>query len=341
MSVIYFKDQRRIIGRELLEDEYYFGDFRVTNEEDKEGNSIYRKISFIHKVELDDVEIANCFLNIAENKYTEKECNGRCCKNDCDGSIIPERAFFPQKFQDFCDKEEAFLEQTIIRFFDNALWIYKSSVLFLHDTDYYWIYFSVDQKQWHLVPILPMKGLLGRPYSHEEYQRLEDEVKNKNKYLAGCLVKSMNDRQTAPIYPRIYFEAVNNLGNNPQTALVLAVESVEVAVKTCITYYDDKAKWLIENVPSPPLEKMLKEYITTFVPDGAPLIPKDLIKHSLHDAIAARNKIVHHGVYKVDMGKTQKWITDLGIIIAYLDYYIGAEWANYYFERPFNHWFFK
>lgn len=340
MSVIYFKDHRRI-GFEILENEYSFGDFLVTNEEEKDNEYIYRRITFIHKVDLKDPEIERCFLNIVENKYTYEECGGKCCKSDVDGSITPERSFFSQPFQDFCDKEEDLLEQTIINFFDNALWIYKSSSLFLHDSGYHWIWFSFNQKDWYLVPVRPLGSMITRSYGQKEYERIENEVAVRNKQLAQHLVESMNKGQTAPIYARIYFEAVGNLSDNPQTAIVLAVESVEVAVKTFVTHFDAKARWLIENTPSPPVEKILKEYVPILMPQGSPSIPKELINQALHKAISARNKIVHSGLYKSDKDETEKWVTDLGKILSYLEYYMGYGWAENFFERPFNHWFFK
>lgn len=340
MSTIYFRDHRRI-GFEILEKEYVFGDFRVIEEEDREGFTIYRKVTFILKAKCEDSEIEQCFRNIIANKYSYEECGGKCCKSDIDGSITPNREFFPEAFQEFCTKEEIILEQTITRFFDNALWIYKSGALFLQDRMRHWIQFSFDQKEWYLVPILPLKGILGRPYGNEEYQRLENQVKEKNSYLAQWLVKSMENGQTAPIYPRIYFEAIDILNENIQTAIVLAVEAVEVAVKTCIVHFDNKVKWLIENVQSPPLEKIIKEYLTLLIPKEYPAIPKELVNHSLHDAIIARNKIVHSGLYKIDEDKANKLVEDLGRIIAYLECYMGYNWATYFLDRPFNHWFFR
>lgn len=339
MSTIYFKDYRRM-GYEVLEKECSFGDFRVIDEEEKEGDCIYRKISFIHKVEIEDKEIEKCFLNIIKNKYSYEECKGKCCKSDIDGSITPVREFFSKDFQDFCNNEEDFLEQTIIRFFDNALWIYKSSEFFLNDNRRHWIYFSFDKKEWRLVPIRPVGGLLGQPFTENEFNRLENEVKVRNKELARCLVESMNNGQIAPIYSRIYYEAVNYLSKNPQTAIVLAVESVEVAAKNCISYFDENAKWLIDNVPTPPLEKILKEYVTVLIPKGMPPIPKELINRSLHDAVIARNKTVHSGVFQMKRKEANVLIKDLGRILAYLEYYMGCDWAKFFFDRPFNHWFF-
>lgn len=339
MSTIYFKDYRKM-GYEVLEKECSFGDFIVIDEEEKEGDCIYRKISFIHKVEIEDKEIEKCFLNIIKNKYSYEECKGKCCKSDIDGSITPVREFFSKDFQDFCNNEEVFLEQTIIRFFDNALWIYKSSEFFLNDNRRHWIYFSFDKKDWHLVPIRPIGGIFGPPFTQDEYNKLENDIKVRNKELASCLVESMNNGHTAPIYPRIYHEAVNNLSDNPQTAIVLAVESVEVAVKTCIACFDEKAKWLIDNFPSPPIEKMLKEYVAMLLPEGMPSIPKELINHSLHKAVIARNKIVHSGLYQINKEEALVLIEDLGRILAYLEYYMGYEWAKFFFDRPFNHWFF-
>lgn len=337
MSLIFFKDHRRI-GFEILEDKYEFGEFMVINEEEREGDDIYRKITFIHKVELTDSEVERCFLNVAENKYSYEECKGKCAKNDLDGSITPERVVLPQAFQDFCNKEEDLLEQTIISFFDKALWIYKSSSLLLHDSGYHWFYFSFNLKDWHLVPFLPLNGRISC-HGQEEYRRLEKELEIKNRRLAHHLLESMNNRSEALIYPRIYFEAVKNISNNPETAIVLAVESLEVALKNCIVHLDAKTKWLMDNIPSPPLEKILKEYLPLLIPPSVPTIPNELITHSLKNAVCARNRIVHLGSYKVDKKKTEKWLTDIGRIIAYLEYYMGCDWADCFFDRPFNHWF--
>lgn len=338
MSLIYFKDYRKI-GFESLEDKYEFGDFMVTNEEVREGNNYYRKNTFIHKVELTDSNVESCFLNVAENKYSYEDCKGKCAKSDLDGSITPERVVLPQAFQDFCNKEEDLLEQTIVSFFDKALWIYKSSSLLLRDPGYHWFYFSFNLKDWHLVPFLPMGSRITFQNQHE-YEKLEKELEIKNRRLARHLLESMNKRQEAPVYPRIYFEVIGNISDNPETAIVLAVESVEVALKTCIAHLDDKTKWLMDNVPSPPLEKILKEYLPLLVFPNAPAIPNELINNSLKKAVCARNRIVHLGSYKADKEKIEKWLTDLGRIIAYLECYMGCEWADCFFDRPFNHWFF-
>ena len=72
----------------------------------------------------------------------------------------------------------------------------------------------------------------------------------------------------------------------------------------------------------------------TLIPKDAPKIPKDLINQSLHNAITARNKIVHSGLYQIDYDQTKSMVYDLGRILAYLDFYVGCDWAHHFFERP-------
>ncbi len=92
------------------------------------------------------------------------------------------------------------------------------------------------------------------------------------------------------------------------------------------------ADWLIQNVPSPPLVKMLTQFLLNLPVRGkiygkiiAP--PKILMTH-LQNGIELRNKLVHgsrNEFTKKDLEQILKACRD---IIYLLDFYCGHSWAT-------------
>ncbi|MBK9164220.1 MAG: hypothetical protein IPM21_09955 [Acidobacteria bacterium] len=64
-----------------------------------------------------------------------------------------------------------------------------------------------------------------------------------------------------PLAHTILREASNQIDKNPRSSLVLGIVAVEVGFKQLVGTLVPGAQWLVENVPSPPLTKMLTKYL--------------------------------------------------------------------------------
>lgn len=79
------------------------------------------------------------------------------------------------------------------------------------------------------------------------------------------------------------------------TAIVLSVAAVEVEAKRLVGYFAPQAEWLISNLPAPPIEKIIWNYLPTldgFEPKYSP--PKRL-RNLLVEGVKLRNDSVHKG----------------------------------------------
>ena len=65
----------------------------------------------------------------------------------------------------------------------------------------------------------------------------------------------------APVCHDLYREAWHQPLSNPRSSLVLAVAAAEVGVKECVGVLVPDAEWLVETLASPPIERMLREYL--------------------------------------------------------------------------------
>jgi hypothetical protein len=96
-----------------------------------------------------------------------------------------------------------------------------------------------------------------------------------------------------PLGHELLREAWANLGQNPRSSLVLAVAAAEVGFKQFASKSLPETAWVLENLPSPPLIKMLKEFPWAKIGqihNRVPIVPKVILK-KLEEAVTLRNKL--------------------------------------------------
>src|SRR5207247_236558 len=85
--------------------------------------------------------------------------------------------------------------------------------------------------------------------------------------------------------------------SSPRAALVLAIAGVEVGFKQLIADTVKPARWLVEQLSTPPVHQMLKSYLPTLSCrqklGGEVKPPPQSILKTLEAAIKRRNGIVH------------------------------------------------
>lgn len=180
-------------------------------------------------------------------------------------------------------------------------------------------YWSFDGKNWKSMPhstVLEISKNSSPPITTD----VRDEVQN--------LVRKGFDE---PIGHIIFREAWKQKEQNPRSSLILGIVSIEVGFKQCVGILLPQAQWLVENLPSPPITKMLSNFLpqlsTKLHIKGNVLPPPKFVMKLLQNGIEERNKIVHVGSLVPEPDKLEKLLLAVRDTLYLLDYYCGNSWA--------------
>ena len=146
--------------------------------------------------------------------------------------------------------------------------------------------------------------------------------------------------QWEPLAHNLLREAWEHRDQSPRGALVTGVAAAEIGFKHFAAQMAPKSAWLIENLPPPPLHKMLKDYLPVLLEDRDEFpnkqIPKQIIAQ-ISTAVEMRNIVVHVSpTASRRHQKLQGWFDENGLetalrvvsdLLWFLDYYRGFPWA--------------
>jgi hypothetical protein len=142
----------------------------------------------------------------------------------------------------------------------------------------------------------------------------------------------IQNRSSEPIGHDLYREATALEHSNPRSATVLAVAAAEVGFKQFVLTLVADARWLVENLPSPPLAQMLVDFLPTLpvrcrVKGQQPLIPSSLLDE-IKKAVKLRNEIVHRGQAPgLKIQTINSVLHTVRDLLYLLDFYSGNQWA--------------
>jgi hypothetical protein len=137
-----------------------------------------------------------------------------------------------------------------------------------------------------------------------------------------------------PLAHQLLREAWDLMYSNPRSSIVIGVSAAEVGLKRLIVDIAPVTRWLMEELPSPPLVQMMTHYLPE-LEIRAPVprqkrCPKGLRK-SLQAAVEARNRVVHRGERPgLSLYATLRSVKEF---LYLLDYYRGHEWAAAYLSE--------
>jgi hypothetical protein len=137
-----------------------------------------------------------------------------------------------------------------------------------------------------------------------------------------------------PLGHELLREAWANRSENRRSSIVLAVAAAEVGFKQFASKAFPDAAWILENVPSPPLVKML----TKFFPwsklnlqiNGTVATPPDSVTTELEKAVLLRNEIVHGRGEGLKEQTVDSVLTAVRDLLYFLDALQGQGWALSY-----------
>ena len=179
---------------------------------------------------------------------------------------------------------------------------------------------SRDNVFWHPAPSSHSIRLLSSSSSVRISENAEEDV---NQIIASGTQE--------PVHHELFREAWGQRNGNARSSLITGLSALEVAVKTTISTLIPNTTWLVENIPSPPVTKLLTEYlpkipvINTIV--GKVLPPPKSVMNLLKKAVTIRNQIAHIGGKPPDDESLDKILEAISDTLWLLDYYCGHLWA--------------
>lgn len=228
--------------------------------------------------------------------------------------------YFPQPFKDFLRNVRNELHGIIKRTVEIYMW--RCGVPGDHNPLFNGgMSFSLDGKKWHMVP--PGIKIHVSAFSIPPIPRNVSIIIKK-------LIKTEHDQ---PIGHQMFREAQSLQSTNPRLSIVAAISALEVAVKECISKLNSDSSWLVENLPSPDVRKLINEYIPTLIhttnSQGVFPLPESLDK-MIKKGVTTRNNIVHLGRQAPSMESTDAILSAVQDVIWILDYCCGHSWAFNY-----------
>ena len=140
------------------------------------------------------------------------------------------------------------------------------------------------------------------------------------------------DGVSAPLGRSLLREAWRSQESNPRSALVMAIAAAETAVKQCIAGIVPDAAWLVERLPSPPLDQLVGKYLPT-LPSAAhgferiPDAPRAWVS-VLEKAVTRRNKTVHGRESSIQRDELDTLLRTVAELLEFLELHSGLAGAD-------------
>jgi hypothetical protein len=158
-----------------------------------------------------------------------------------------------------------------------------------------------------------------------------------NSSAAGEVSRLHKEGAEPPLALQLINEARNQRTAHPRSSLVIAVTAAEVAIKQLIGTLAPDARWLAENMPSPPIFKILKEYVPKLKvkarSNQLPLRPPNKLINRLTEAVEFRNKVVHAGETPPNPDKLLEIIAAMEDVVWICVMYSGHAWAGHHISH--------
>jgi len=151
-------------------------------------------------------------------------------------------------------------------------------------------------------------------------------------------VKSfVENNLSEPLGHVLWQEAWFQRSDSSRSAVVLGIAAAESAIKEFISSKVPNAQWLIENLPSPPIVKMYKDYLPKFLNESQVDELNDLLNdgvvETVRKGVNIRNQIVHLGRASLKYDTVEESLIAVRDLLWFLDYCNGNEWAKAYIGK--------
>jgi hypothetical protein len=147
--------------------------------------------------------------------------------------------------------------------------------------------------------------------------------------LAGPDINAILLSDDAPPFAReLLREAWSEENKNPRSALVIGIAALETGIKDLIIGLIPETEWLIRNLQSPPVHRMLGEYLPLLrAKNQRVLCPSPEMVEEVQKWIGIRNELSHGKAADINVEKLTKFLLLVSDLLYAVDYARGFDWA--------------
>jgi hypothetical protein len=166
--------------------------------------------------------------------------------------------------------------------------------------------------------------------------RLESDVGIPQEKVTEEIVTHLQDlwrnNVVEPLAHELSQEAWSQRRDNPKSSLVIGIAAAETGMKQLISKLVPSSAWLVQNTQSPPLAKMLEEYLpwlptrVRYKNGRLPPLPKSLIA-IIVKAVLLRNDIAHGKEVHLELKSLREILNTVHDVLYIFDLYAGQLWA--------------
>ncbi len=178
---------------------------------------------------------------------------------------------------------------------------------------------SDDGQNWQMVPgAFRLKAEMDIPH-----QRMSEGIRS-------SIIDLVHADAREPLGHELFQEAWKQRMELPRSSLMIGLAAAEVGFKMFVADLVPHAEWLAMHAPSPPLERMLAEYLPLLpvrqhIKDCPIFVPKEIFD-TLKKGVNLRNKTAHAGE-KVKADTLTEILLAVRDLLYLLDLYAGQAWA--------------
>ena len=148
------------------------------------------------------------------------------------------------------------------------------------------------------------------------------------------IVRMVESGDQEPVAHQLFREAWELRSSNPRSALAIGIAAAEIGVKYLIASLIPNAQWLVMETPSPPVVKILREYLPMLPVRGRfkdkTLKPPPELITLIKKGIEYRNDLVHAGASLPDRKELESILHAVNDVLWVCELYAGAGWAGKY-----------
>ncbi len=249
----------------------------------------------------------------------------------CKDGFFPRRYLCPSDIRQLIENVEAKLSTKTSQFLKLLRWrqgVYAPGEIIEHRS----LYWKVGEGNYLLAPLnggplhrIQSSGMYGIQWDDSDVIDLQE-----------LLLK--NDI-SEPLGHTLVREAAALVSESPRSAILIMSAALETAVKMHISSIAPDTEWLMEEIPSPPIFKILRDYIPLIhLRRGNELIfwvyVKPFIK-KVQKLIELRNKVAHTGKIPEDSAPIHENLELVSDVLYLLDFLDGHNWAKSHVSHGF------
>lgn len=180
------------------------------------------------------------------------------------------------------------------------------------------VYLTLDEVNWTEIYIRPSGLVLTGAWMSEEID-VNKEIQ-----------KLLDLKITEPLYADILIEAKSQSSAAKRSAYILAVAALEIGVKQIIIKFKPDTSWLLDNIQSPPIEKLLREYLPQIA--GGTVLSEETLKE-VKNIVSDRNVMSHKGSFNLSFVQFHERINLINDLLRLFDNLLGNDWAEKYMVK--------